>query len=233
MELHHLHVAQRQPRAQRHREAVAGLVAGGRVVPVHRRAAAGREQRPRCACTNTNSPVRMSTSSTPASASPRRVRTNSTARCSSSRWMPRAHTCSARRLMISMPVRSPLCTVRSKVWPANAFWWIVPSGLRSKKQPSSFSSSWMRSTAPVTSVQASSWSRQPLAALDRVHEVALDRVAGGERDVVAALDHARAAALAEQALHRDRDVELRIRGVARAARRRGRRRRSRGSGVGR
>ena len=43
--------------------------------------------------------------------------------------------------MISMPVRSPLCTVRSKVWPANAFWWTVPSGLRSKKQPSSFSSS--------------------------------------------------------------------------------------------
>ena len=59
--------------------------------------------------------------------------------------------------MISMPVRSPLCTVRSKVWPANAFWWIVPSGLRSKKQPSSFSSSWMRSTAPLTSVHARSW----------------------------------------------------------------------------
>ncbi len=60
--------------------------------------------------------------------------------------------------MISMPVRSPLCTVRSNVCPANAFWWIVPSGLRSKKQPSSFSSSWMRSMAPVTSVQARSWS---------------------------------------------------------------------------
>ena len=60
--------------------------------------------------------------------------------------------------MISMPVRSPLCTVRSKVWPAKAFWWIVPSGLRSKKQPSSFSSSRIRSTASVTSFQASSWS---------------------------------------------------------------------------
>jgi len=58
--------------------------------------------------------------------------------------------------MISMPVRSPLCTVRSKVCPANAFWWRVPSGLRSKKQPSSFSSSRMRSTATETSVQASS-----------------------------------------------------------------------------
>ena len=55
----------------------------------------------------------------------------------------------------------------------------------------------------MTSVQASSWSVQPLAALDRVHEVALDRVARRERDVVAALHHARAAAFAEQALHRD------------------------------
>ena len=48
---------------------------------------------------------------------------------------------------------------------------------------------------------------QPLAALDGVHEVALDRIAGGERDVVAALHHARAAAFAEQPLHRDGDVE--------------------------
>jgi len=55
--------------------------------------------------------------------------------------------------------------------------------------------------------------RQPRAALDRVHEVALDRVAGGERDVVAALDHARAAALPQEPLDRDRDVELRVRGV--------------------
>ena len=76
----------------------------------------------------------------------------------------------------------------------------VPSGLRSKKQPISFSSSWMRSIAVVTSVQASAWSRQPFAALDRVHEMALDRIAGIERDVVAALHHAGAAAFAEQAL---------------------------------
>ena len=55
--------------------------------------------------------------------------------------------------------------------------------------------------------------RQPLAAFDRVHEVPLDRVALRQRDVVAALDHPRAAALAEQALDRDRDVE---RGIRRA-----------------
>ena len=44
MELHHLHVAQAEPEAQRHGETVHRLVAGGRVVLVHGRAAAGAEQ---------------------------------------------------------------------------------------------------------------------------------------------------------------------------------------------
>ena len=52
--------------------------------------------------------------------------------------------------------------------------------------------------------------RQPLAAFDRVHEMALDRVAGIERHVVAALHHAGAAAFAEQALAHDSDVEIGI-----------------------
>ena len=53
--------------------------------------------------------------------------------------------------------------------------------------------------------------RQPFAALDRVHEMALDRVPGVERDVVAALHHARAAAFSEQPLGRNGDVEIGIR----------------------
>ena len=52
---------------------------------------------------------------------------------------------------------------------------------------------------------------QPLAALDGVHEVALHRVPGRERDVVAALHHARAAAFAEQPLHREGDGKTRVR----------------------
>jgi hypothetical protein len=110
------------------------------------------------ACTSTSPPVRMSTSSTPAMRAPSREGRSATARCSSMRSMPRAQTCSARRLTISMPVRSPLCTVRSKVWPANAFWWMDPSALRSKKQPQRFSNSRIRRCAPTTSVQARSWS---------------------------------------------------------------------------
>src|SRR3954453_13930024 len=179
--------------------------------------------------TSRGAPVRMSSKSTPAAPEPSAAAISSTARWSSSRRTSRRQTCSASRLTISMPVRSPLCTVRSKVWPAKAFWWIVPSGLRSKKQPSSFSNSRMGTSACVRGSQARASAVghlaaarlrlraqqpggvrgvQPLAAVDRVHEVALDRVARRERDVVAALHHAGAAAFPEQPLDRDRDIEL-------------------------
>src|SRR6185436_8528216 len=62
-------------------------------------------------------PVRTSIIRTPAMDFPSAAWISATARCSSSRRIGRAHTCSISRLMISMPVRSPLCTVRSKVWP--------------------------------------------------------------------------------------------------------------------
>jgi hypothetical protein len=51
---------------------------------------------------------------------------------------------------------------------------------------------------------------EPAAAFDRVHEMALDRIARRQRDIIAALHHARAAAFAEQALHGNGDVEIRI-----------------------
>ena len=51
---------------------------------------------------------------------------------------------------------------------------------------------------------------EPAAALDRVHEMALDRILGRERDIVAALHHAGAAAFSEQAFHRDGDVKIGI-----------------------
>ncbi|MNC87084.1 hypothetical protein D3C83_27820 [compost metagenome] len=50
---------------------------------------------------------------------------------------------------------------------------------------------------------------QPLAAFDGIHEMPLDRIAGGKRNVVAALHHARAAAFAEQPLDGDGDRKLR------------------------
>ena len=51
---------------------------------------------------------------------------------------------------------------------------------------------------------------EPAAAFDGVHEMPLDRVRGRQRDVVAALHHAGAAAFAEQAFDRDGDVEFGI-----------------------
>ena len=216
--------------AQRHRHAVARLVARGRVIAVHGRPAAGREQRCARAHHAAARPMRMSSMSTPASPEPSAAGMRSSARWSSSRRTSRRHTCSARRLMISMPVRSPLWTVRSKVCPANAFWWTVPSGLRSKKQPTSFSSSRMRTGACDTSSQASSWSlSQPPPSIVSMKWRSTE-FAGRERHVVAALHHAGAAAFSQQALHRDGDVELRASLVWHAAPPTGQRRRRRGSG---
>ena len=211
MELHHLHVAQRQAGAQapsrgrpcscRRRACGSGTWSGRRRSPAAR-PAPRRSAARRCGCR----PSARRRSSAPSCAG-----ISASARCSSSRRMPgRAHTCSISRLMISMPVRSPLCTVRSKVWPANALPCSVPSGLRSKKQPISFSSSRTRSIALGHQRPGEFLVRQPFAALDGVHEMALDRVARMQRDVVAALHHAGAAAFAEQALGGNRDVELGI-----------------------
>jgi ATP-dependent helicase/nuclease subunit A len=50
--------------------------------------------------------------------------------------------------------------------------------------------------------------RQPFAPLDGVHEMTLHRVSRIEGHVVPALHHARATALAEQSLRRDRDLQI-------------------------
>ena len=119
--------------------------------------------------------------------------------------------------MISMPVRSPLCTVRSKVWPAKAFWCSEPSGIAVEEAADFVFQFADAHDGCLAQLPGHLLVRQPLAADDGVHEVALDRVAFAERDVVATLDHARAAALAEQTLHGNRDLEvgLRLLGVQR------------------
>ena len=69
----------------------------------------------------------------------------------------------------------------------------------------------MRSTALVTSVHARSWSGSHLPPSIVSMKWRSTESPCGQRHVVAALDHARAAALAEQALHRDGDRERGIR----------------------
>jgi hypothetical protein len=78
----------------------------------------------------------------------------------------------------------------------------------------------MRSTAVLHSRQAISWSGSHLPPLIGVHEMPLDRVAAAKRHIIAALNHAGAAAFADQTLDRQRDLRaLLARSAARAARR--------------
>jgi hypothetical protein len=147
-----------------------------------------------------------------------------------------------------MPVRSPLWTVRSKLWPAKAFWWRLPSGhnldagqvaLVDRPVEALAGKGLLVEAAVGVAVEEAAelvlqlldsfdgafhqppgqvLTRQPFAADDGVHEVPLQGVARGERDVVAALDHTGAAALAEQSLDGDGDLELRV-GLQRVQRR--------------
>src|SRR5258707_13201070 len=77
-----------------------------------------------------------------------------------------------------------------------------------------------------TSITADLWRT------DKRNEMALDRVAGVERHVVAALHHARAPALPEQTLGRDGDVEIGIGLVSMQRRERARAARAENQNVG-
>ena len=118
MELHH-HVAERQPGTKRHGKAIHRLVAGRGVVAVHGRPATGghenrfRPNQPEDAAAHadqhTGKPVALPAGDEGDGA----VFLQPFDRA--------ATTCSMSRLMISIPVRSPLWTVRSAVCPAKAF----------------------------------------------------------------------------------------------------------------
>ena len=180
--------------------------------------------------TKTYSPLRMSTSSTPASAAPSALSINSSARCSSRRAMPRAHTCFGQPVDDLDAGQVALVHGAVERLPGKRLLVDRAVGIAIEKAAELV-------LELVNALDRTGHQRpreilvgQPLAAFDRVHEMALDRVAGGQRDVVAALDHARAAAFAEQALDRDRDRQRGIGLRARAARRTVPRRPRRGSG---
>ena len=178
MELYHLHVAQRQTCAQRHGKAVHALVAGWRVVAIHGRAAAGCQQHGLRGHNSERSPERMSIIRTPAKA------------CRSAVGM------SAHRAVLFEALDRPRPDLLQQpvddLDPGKiALVHGAIEGLAGKRlchaacrRGCDRRSSRPRFPAPararrpcVTSVQAMFWLRQPLAALDGVHEVTLDRVA--------------------------------------------------------
>ena len=121
----------------------------------------------------------------------------------------RRHTCSVSRFMISMPVRSPLWMVRS--WRLAGERLLVDAAVGVPVEEAAVARLQLEHAAGRLLHERP---RQllvvdPAAAVQGVEQVGLERVAGAEHRVVAALDHAGAAGAAEQALHRHRDRQVR------------------------
>ena len=209
VELHHLHVAQWQPQPQRHGEAVHALVAGGRVVAVHGRPAAGGQQH--CA-------RRDEAEEAGAHVDHQRARQR----------LPIARGDQRHGAVLLQATDRPsphllhqavddldageVALVHSAVEGLPGEGLAVQRAVGVAVEEAAdlvfqlvHALDGLGDERPRHLLVG-----QPLAALDGVHEVALDGVARIERDVVAALHHARAAALADQALGGDGHLQRRI-----------------------
>ena len=208
MELHHLHVAQGQAEAERHSEAVHALVAGRRVVAIHGRPAAGRQQH------------RLGGDETELAGA----------------HVDQQH--AGKRAVLGRDQRHGAMFLEPAYWPRpNLFHQPVDDldagevalvhGAIEGLAGEGFA---VQRAVGVAIEEAADLVfqflhpldrlgdqrpgqllvRQPFAAFDSVHEMAFDGVAWIERHVVAALHHAGAAAFAKQALADDGDVEIGI-----------------------
>jgi len=207
MELHHLHVAQRKAGAQCHGEAIAALVARGRVIAVHRRPAASGEQHGLGAHEHVVAGAHVDEQHAGDCRAVGGLDQLDGAVLFQAVDAPRpdllgeaVHDLDAGQIALVHRAVERLAGEGFLVHRAVGI--AVEEAAQLVLQfPYSFNS--QGDELPGELLVG-----QPLAALDGVHEVALDRVFLGERDVVAALDHARAAAFAEQAFHRHGDREL-------------------------
>ena len=194
------------------RDAVRRLVRGAREDAIHGRPAAHREER-RARSTAMN----VAAPHVEQRARPRRARRRRAGGrprdLLEARWSAARHTCSVSRFMISMPVRSPLCMVRSCAGRRTASGGLArPRGDRRSSRSASPARG--RGRAPrVTSVHASSWSLIQRAALERVEEVRVERVRRLSTALYPALHHPGAAGAAQQAL----DDDTRSRGLSEAS----------------
>ena len=109
--------------------------------------------------------------------------------------------------MISMPVRSPLCTVRSKRLAGERLLVDRAVGIAVEHAAGAI---FQLDDAPrrvLHQLPGEFLIVEVAAAFDRVGEMLFQRIVGMKDGVVAALHHARASALAEQAFHGDDDFE--------------------------
>lgn len=209
MELNHLHVAQRQPGAKRHREPVARLVTRGRVIAVHRRTAAGREHDRTRADEHelARADVDQERSGNARSVARRNERDRAMLLEALDRACPH---------LLGEPVddldTGEVALVHGAIEGLAGEGLLVQRAVGVAVEEAAelvleFANALDR---PGDEAPCELLVREPLSAFDRVHEVTLDRIAFGECDVVAALHHPRAATLAEQPFHRDGDRERRI-----------------------
>ena len=210
VELHHLHVTERQPCAQRHRHAVARLVAGRRVVEVHGRAAAGGEQ---CGAGAHHQRLAGPHVEHVHAAQARLVRRRNQVERAVILQPPHV----AAPDLLGQPVddldAGEIALVHGAVEGLTGERLLVNRAVRIAVEEAA---DLVLQLADADRRGRDQQPRQlllvePAAAVDGVHEMPLDGILRRQRDVVAALHHAGAAAFAEQALHRDGDVELRPR----------------------
>ena len=208
MELDHLHVAQGQAGAQRHRQPVHALVAGGRVVAIHGRPAAGRQQH-----RLRRDEAELAGADVDQQHAGKRAVLGRNER---DRAMLLELADRTRPHLLHQPVddldAGEIALVHGAIEALARERLAVQGAVRVAIEEAAdlvlqFAHALDRGRHQRPGELLV---RQPFAALDRVHEVALDRVAGIERHVVAALHHAGAAAFTEQALADDRDVEIGI-----------------------
>ena len=215
MELHHLHVAQGEAEAERHSEAVHALVAGRRVIAVHGRPAAGRQQHGLRGDETECAAAHVDQQHAGKRAVLRRDQRDG-AMLFQPAYRPRPN-------LLHQPVddldAGEVALVHGAIERLAGEGFAVerPVGI-AIEEAADFVFQFLHPLDRLGDQRPGQFLvRQPFAAFDGVHEMALDGVAGIERDVVAALHHAGAAAFAEQTLADDGDVEIgvRLQGVQR------------------
>jgi hypothetical protein len=207
VKLHHLHVAERQPRGERHREAIATLVARRRVIPVHRRPAARGEQ-------NCFRPHQHEFA-VPHVDHEHPGDSGSAMRRDQRHGPVFLETVDASRPdLLGQPVddldTGEIALVHRAVERLAGERLLVDGAVRTAVEKAS--ELVLELPHPLDrqrdELPGELLVREPRTAFDGVHEMPLDRVAGRDRDVVAALDHAGATAFSEQPLYCNRDVPL-------------------------